>query len=293
MRNRMNFDQFLEQAWSAHGDNSYAVGEQLKTARALLTQSQQVDALARILVHVFGEHLGEWSSAQRELSLLQEHPLCRSDPQAVSAVRVAQAALSLAQGVVPQGAKLTDEERVRALSSACAICLGREELGNASDLFDLCLKLVALLPPASAGFHRLLAVAANNLTCALGELALRSEVQDAQMIKAAQTARQYWELAGTWLETQRADYVLAKSCLRAGHLPAAASHAVDCLNLCRANDAAPIDLFFAHEIAALAAKALGYGSAFEAARQSALNAFDALDAQYQAAAQAERDALLA
>jgi hypothetical protein len=288
----MNFDQFLEQAWSEHGDNAYAVGEQLKSARALLTQSSQVPGLARILVHVFGEHLGDWSSAQRELTQLQQHPLCESDATAGSSARVAQAALSLAQGVVPRGEKLTDEERVRALSSASAICLGREELGNASDLFELCLKLVALLPAGSTGFQRPLAVAANNLACALGELALRSEEQDAQMIRAAQTARQYWALAGTWLETQRADYVLAKSHLRAGHLPAAASHAVDCLNLCRANGAPPFELFFAHEIAALTAKALGYGAAFEAARQSALQAFDALDAHDQAAFQAERNALL-
>ena len=269
------------------------MAERLKTARALLTQSPQVGALARILVHVFGEHLGDWSGAQRELALLQEHALCQTDAQATSAVRVAQAALALAQGQVPQGAKLTDEERVRALASASAICLGREELGNASDLFDLSLKLAALLPPACRGFERALAVAANNLACALGELPLRSEEQDAQMVKAAQSARRYWELAGTWLETQRADYVLAKSHLRAGHLPAAASHAVDCLNLCQANQASALDLFFAHEIAALAAQALGYGAAFEAARQSALQAFDALDAQDQAAAQAERDALLA
>ena len=288
----MNFDQFLEQAWSAHGDNAYAVGEQLKSARTLLTQSAQGPGLARILVHVLGEHLGEWSSAQRELALLQEHPLCCSDDQALSAVRVAQAALSLAQGQVPQGAKLSDVERVQALSSASAICLGRDELGNASELFELCLKLVALLPAASTGFQRPLAVAANNLACALGELPLRSEEQDAQMIKAAQTARQYWELAGTWLETQRADYVLAKSFLRAGKTQQAASHAVDCLTLCRSNDAPPFELFFAHEIAALSAKALGYGAAFEAARQSALQAFDALAAPDQAACKAERDALL-
>ena len=288
----MNFDQFLEQAWHDHGDKAYAVGEQLKSARVLLTQAQQVEGLARILTHVLGEHLGDWSSAQRELALLQEHPLCQSDAQAMSAVRVAQAALSLAQGVVPQGAKLTDEERVRALSHASALCLGRGELGNASDLFDLCLKLVALLPAASSGFQRSLAVAANNLACALGELALRSEEQDVQMVKAAQTARQYWELAGTWLETQRADYVLAKSYLRAGQVPAAASHAAACLSLCQAHGASALDLFFAHEIAALAARALGYGAAFEAARQSALKAFDALDAKEQAACQAERDALL-
>ncbi len=288
----MNFDQFLEQAWSEHGDDAYAVSVRLKSARTLLAQPVQVPALARILAHVFGEHLGDWSSAQHELAQLQEHPLCLSDARASSAVRVAQAALALAQGTVPQGAKLTDEERVRALSSASAICLGRGELGNASDLFELCLKLVALLPAASADFQRPLAVAANNLACALGELPLRSEQQNAQMISAAQTARQYWERVGTWLETERADYVLAKSCWRAGQLPAAASHAVACLSLCQANNAPAFELFFAHEIAALVSKSLGYGAAFEAARQSALKVFDALDPQDQAACQGERDALL-
>lgn len=289
----MHFDQFLEQAWREHGDKAYAVGEQLKGARALLTESAQVAALARILVHVLGEHQGDWGSARTELTLLQEHALCVADAPAMSAVRVAQAALTLAQGQVPQGAKLTHEERVQSLCSASAVCLGRGELQNAGALFELSLKLAALLPTDCVGFERALAVAANNLACALGELALRDEEQDAQMLKAAQTARQYWERAGTWLEVERADYVLAKSCLRARQLLRAAGHAADGLSLCQAHQAPAFELFFAHEIAALVARALGYGAAFEAARAAALAAFDALDAGDQAACRGERDALLA
>ena len=289
----MHFDQFLEQAWSDHGGTPLAVGEQLKTARTLLTETGQVAELARILVHVFGEHLGDWVGANTELARLQEHLLCLNDAAAASAVRVARGALSLAQGQVPQGAALDEEERVRALCSASAVCLGRGELGNASDLFELGLKLVALLPAASSGYERSLAVAANNLACALGDLPLRDEAQSAQMLRAAQTARRYWELAGTWLEVERADYVLAKSCLRAGQVRQAAAHAAACLSLCQANRAPAFELFFANEIAALASRALGYGAAFEAARAAALNAYHGLDPQEQATCQGERDALLA
>ena len=287
----MNFDQFLQQAWSEHGDSAWAVGERLKSARERLTEPAQVPALARILVHVFGEHLGDWAGGIRELTLLQPH--CAADAAAASAVRVGLAALSLAQGQVPQGARLSEQERVSALCSASAICLGREELQNASDLFDLGLKLALLLPEPAQGFERALAVAANNLACALGELALRDEAQTAQMLKAAQTSRRYWEIAGSWLEVERAEYVLAKSFLRAGQLPQAAEHAVACLGLCQTNQAPAFELFFAHEITALAARALGFGAAFEAARQKALDAFAALDAADQGACQGERDALLA
>ena len=287
----MNFDQFLQQAWSEHGDNAWAVGERLKSARDLLTEPAQVPGLARLMVHVFGEHLGDWAAGNRELALLQQH--CAADEQAAGAVRIGLAALSLAQGQVPQGARLADQERVAALCSASSICLGRQELQNASDLFDLGVKLAQLLPETAKGFERALAVAANNLACALGELALRDEAQTAQMLKAAQTARRYWAIAGGWLEVERAEYVLAKSLLRAGQLAQAAQHAVACLELCQANQAPAFELFFAHEIAALAARALGFGAAFEAARQKALDAFAALDAADQSACQGGRDALLA
>lgn len=288
----MNFTSFLEQAWRDHGDHPQAVGEQLKSAQALLTEPAQVAGLSNILVHVLGEHLGDWAAAQAELTRLQAHPQCQNDA-ATSAVRVGLAALALAQGEVPQGTKLTDGERVRALCSACAVCLGREELGNAAALFELSLKLVAAMPAESVGFERALAVAANNLACTLGELPQRDAEQDAQMLQAAQAARKYWEIAGTWLEVERAEYVWAKTCLRAGQVQQAAEHAAACLGLCQAHNAPAFELFFAHEVAALAARALGYDAAFQAARQAALNAFAALEPADQAACQKERDALAA
>jgi RNase P/RNase MRP subunit POP5 len=287
----MNFEQWMEQAWHEHGDNPQAVAEQLKLTSVLLLEPHHVAELARIVLHVYGEHLGDWGGAHAELALLQEHELCQSDVLAASAVRVSLAALALAQGEVPQGAKLSEEERVYALSAASAVCLGREELQNAADLLALSLKLAALLPQVQAGWQRPLAVAANNLACALGVLAQRSLQQDAQMLQAAQTARQYWALAGDWLEVERADYVLAKSCLRAGQLQQAAQHAAACLSLCREHQAPALELFFAHEIAALTVRALGYDAAFEAARQAALAAFDLLDAQDQSSCLGERDAL--
>jgi hypothetical protein len=289
----MNFEQLMEQAWHEHGDNPQAVGEQLRLAQAMLNEPQQVGALARIVLHVFGEHLGDWAGARAELALLQEHALCQSDLAAASAVRVGLAALSLAQGEVPQGARLSEEERVHALSSASAVCLGREEQENATALLDLSLKLAQQLQTSETGWERPLAVAANNLACALGDLDQRSAEQDQQMIRAAQAARQYWALAGSWLEVERADYVLAKSCLRAGQVQQAAEHAAACLSLCRENSAPALELFFAHEIAALAVKALGHDAAFDAARQAALAAFDLMDAEEQAMCQGERDALCA
>jgi hypothetical protein len=287
----MNFEQLMEQVWHEHGDSPEAMGAQLRLAQNLLNEPQQVGALARIVLHVFGEHLGDWAVARAELALLQEHALCQSDLAAASAVRVGLAALSLAQGEVPLGARLSEEERVHALSSASAVCLGRDELDNAAALLDLSLKLAQQLTVSETGWERPLAVAANNLACALGDLDERSAEQDTQMIRAAQAARQYWALAGSWLEVERADYVLAKSCLRAGQVQQAAEHAAACLSLCREHNAPALELFFAHEIAALAVKALGLDAAFDAARQAALAAFDLLDAQEQEMCEGERNAL--
>jgi hypothetical protein len=67
------------------------------------------------------------------------------------------------------------------------------------------------------------------------------------MILAAETGRKYWELAGTWVEVERAEYRLAMTYMHAGQLDKALKHARLCESICNENDAAPFEKFFAAE----------------------------------------------
>ncbi len=55
------------------------------------------------------------------------------------------------------------------------------------------------------------------------------------MIAAAQAGRRFWALAGTWLETERAEYRLAMTWLQAGDATQARHHAQQCLAIVQAN----------------------------------------------------------
>lgn len=281
----MSFDSFIEQAWHDHADHVEAVAERLASGPHRITTPDQVAPLVRLVVHVFGEHLGRWQDGQRLLDVLREHT--RGDAAAESALRVGSAALTLAQG--GSAPALDAEERIASLASAAAVALGRDETARASSLLMHALDLAAAAPVLP---RRALAVATNNIASALGEQAERTPEQQRTMLAAAHASRVEWERAGTWLETERAEYVLAKSYLKAGDAAAAQRHAAQCLAICERSDAPPFERFFAHEALACAARAAGDGAAFAREAQAARLQFDAIDSADQPACRAELDALL-
>src|SRR5437588_118198 len=57
-RTSMTFDEFLADAWAEHGDRPAEVADRIARSTHLITLAQQVDPFARLLAHVFGEHLG-------------------------------------------------------------------------------------------------------------------------------------------------------------------------------------------------------------------------------------------
>ena len=288
----MSFDQFVQKAWRDHGHDVKGVAARLRGAREWMTEPAHVAPLTRLIVHVFGEHLGDWDGAQRELQRLGQHALSQHDDAARSALRVAYGALTCAQGKSLPSAGLTTEERVSALCSGSAVALGRNELHQGSELFDAALALVQLGTPGASSFYRPLAVAANNLASALGEMVGRSPAQNAQMLRAAQVSRVYWEKAGGWLEIERAEYLLAKSNLRAGQTSLARPHAIACLSICQVNQAPDFELFFAHEMLATVARALNQREECDREMAQAAAVFARLSADDQAACKGDLDALM-
>jgi hypothetical protein len=97
------------------------------------------------------------------------------------------------------------------------------------------------------------------------------------MILAAETARRWWARAGTWLETERAEYRLAKTWLKAGDAARALQHAQQCLDIVHAHGSVALEHFFGLEVLGLAQRAAGDAGACAATLLQMRSTFEALD----------------
>ncbi len=270
----MTFDDFLERAWADHAEHAIAVAERLHDRGVTLaTTPQQVSALAHLAHHVMGEHLGRWQDGIALQQRLAALPAGQADAMVVQTLRRFIASLALAAGAQDLRAGLGDSERIRVTALASASLAGHDAARA------LVLLQQALAEARDAGLPdddphaRALAVAGNNLACTLEEKAARTPAERELMILAAQTARHYWAMAGTWLETGRAEYRLAMSWLQAGDPAQARQHAAQCLALVQENDGPALERFFAWEAIGVAARAAGDSGAHRQALAQARQAF--------------------
>jgi hypothetical protein len=286
------FDAFLSRAWADHADHSEAVAERLRTQTPAPGKPAQLSALARLVVHLLGEHLGRFDDGRWRLAALAGHPLADADVQ--STLRVGECSLTLAEGRDCPMNGFSAAERLRAEAGAAAICLGRRHTDRALAFIAAAREGLAALPQSMPADHRPLAVACNNMAWELhARGAARSAFDTAAMLDIAAASRDHWERAGTWLEVERAEYCLAMTHLNAGQLDAALRHAAQCLASCIAHDAPAYEHFFGHEALARVQQARGDAVAREHHVQAAEAAFDRLDADDQSACRATLDTLRA
>ena len=275
----MAFDAFIAQAWDEHAADPQGVAARLgDTGLALVSQESQVAPLATLAHHVCGEHLGRWREGLDLLQRLAALPAAAASGTAAEALRRCQASLALCAGDADARPALTLSDRIR-VGAMAAASLGLHDAPRALELLRQASAEAesSALPDADPA-HRALAANGNNLACTLEEkTAPRSPEEVALMILAAQTARRHWALAGTWLETERADYRLAMSWLAAGDAARARVHADDCLALVQAHGAPPLEAFFAWEAQALVARAASDTIVHEDALEHMRQALAALD----------------
>ena len=274
----MDFDSFIDQAWTDHATDASAVATRLQAeGLPLLTAAGQIPRFAHLAAHVHGDHLGRWQDGvqfQRQLDAL---PFCPAEGDTPAALRRYIASLSLAAGTHDERPALVGSDRIRVTAMTAEALADVETAGLPDD-----------------GPHaRALAITGNNLAATLEELPERSAAQRALMILAAQTARRFWAIAGTWLETERAEHRLAMTWLQAGDLAQARRHAQQCLAIVAANDGAALERFFGWEALGRIERAVGDPAAQAQALAQAEVAFAALDDGDRAWCQASLDALKA
>jgi len=270
----MTIESFLETAWKDHGDHPEEVADRLAGALHLVQAPEHIPLFVRLATHVYGEHLGQWQRGIALLESLGAIPAFDGSETVRGPLRRSIAALRYAGGDGTALESLSSEDRASVLATAAAAFTGRNELKPAIAAYSAALELAKEGLPAGSPATRSLAIAGNNLAAALEEKKDRDGVETQGMITAARGGLEYWKLAGTWLEEERAEYRLARSLLQAGQAEAAKQSAERCIDVCRRNSAPAFEQFFGYAVLALAQRASGQTSAFEESRRVARSLFD-------------------
>lgn len=258
----MSFAEFLDQGWNDHPTSPAAVLDRFDQGLALAASGADLAALSRLTAHTAGEHLGDYDRATALLSRIRQHSAFDADTVDGRSVARNLAALALARGDQEAASRWelaarsgppvpADSDAARLRAEAAAMLIGNDRLEAGAVLYDEALALLGPAPSREDPATRALAATSNNLAAGLEERAGRSPAATALMVRAATEARRLWELAGTWLHVERAEYRLARSLLAAGRPEEAAVHAREVLDLCRLNDAAAEERFFGWEALAL------------------------------------------
>ena len=273
----MEFDTFIDAAWSRHADDPGGTAQSLADGAALVTTEAQLVALIALAQHVHGEHLGRWQAGLECLERLAASAVF--DPAGASGQALARctASLLLAAGDPGAADALGLSDRIRATAMAAA-CLAHNDpapdIERAAALWQAALALAAGsgLPDGDA-MHRTLAATGNNLASELEQKPLRTAAERELMLAAAHAARNHWAVAGSWLEVERAEYRLASSWLAAGDAQCARRHAQACLDLVDASAGSALERFFGWEAMARAQQLAGNAAARATALEAARDAF--------------------
>ena len=180
----MNFDAFLKTAWADHGDRPQEVADRLAASIHVVETPEQVAPFARLLAHVFGEHLGEWERGIALLQSLRDTAACAGDAAAL-AVAQRMATLRYAKGDTAELLALPIEARICALAEAASMLSGRGAFGDAIAAYGEATRLAEPQPAAGSPANRALAIGGNNLAAALETKIDRTAVETEGMVAAA------------------------------------------------------------------------------------------------------------
>ncbi len=250
----MDFNQYLDQAWTDHATDSQKVSENFQTGFDLLKKESEISDLGHLMTHVMGQHLGRWQEGIDWLNRLQNHPLAKS-PDNQSAIFRYIASLELVLGNRSKLDALSAADKIRVYALATNAVSEQGEVDRTKSFFVSALELAQLGLSKEDPANRSLAATGNNLASYLEEKESRSLSETELMILAAETGKKYWAIAGTWLQVERAEYRLSQTYLKAGELRKALEHAQNCIETSKENAAPPLELFFGYETLALVEKA--------------------------------------
>lgn len=242
----MTFEEYLNDAWASHPKQSAELLKNFKSNFALISSGDEITSMGHLITHVSGEHLGEWGKGIQLLQELRTHPQLKD----VAALNRFIASLSLSDDKNFSIENFSDSDKVRILAMTASALASQNDLDRAARYLAEAEEICHLKLDKKDPANRNLAVASNNLACTFEEKPTLTHDETYLMIHAAFCARKFWEVAGTWLEVERAEYRLAKTFLKADILDKAFFHAEKCLEIISAHGNDPLEVFFGMEVLA-------------------------------------------
>ncbi len=283
---------FIGQAWHDHAEDARGVADRLPQALALPADDAGLAGLIGLAHHVHGEHLGAWQEGLDYIGHVRALSPFAAQGSSGGAAQRAAASLRLCAGLADERAALSVSDQVRVTAMAAGNLAAPDAARAATLLQQACAAVETSTLIDTDPALRSLAASANGIACTMEARANRNAAETALMVAAAQAARTYWARAGTWLETERAEYRLAMSCTQAGQLPRARGHAQACLAIVAEHDHVALEQFFGFEALAVVERAAGDLAAFGRAVEGARTAFARLTEDDRSGCQATLDKLL-
>lgn len=270
----MNFNEYLQNAWSLHTTDSKKVADEIKENFKLMQSEDDVMSMARLIVHVCGEHLGDWERGISLLKKLKNNATVKDKNE----MNRNMAILNLGNFPDTTLDNFSDSDKsiIYAKTASALANLGGTK--NALKFYQLACKLADENLTKQDLAIKTLAISGNNIANTLEDKKNRSEKDNELMLFAAKKARVYWEIAGTWLEVERAEYRLSKTNLQLQDFNQAIIHAEACQKIIVENKAAPLEAFFSYELFCLIHHASKNKEAFKRSLESMKREFENLSA---------------
>ena len=273
----MKFNEYLRNAWATHAENPRFLADDFKSQFTLMESVEDVMAMSKLIVHVCGEHLGDWEKGIELLRKIKNNATISDKSEMNRYVAI------LNLGNNPKSSidhmSLSDQAHVYAMTASALTSLGG--LKNAERFFKSAVEIAKTTLLKNDPAHKAIAMAGNNIACRLDEKIELTSHESELMIFAAKEARLSWELAGTWKEVERAEYRLSKSFFKNRDFKTALIHAEACMEIIRSNKEEPVEIFFASEVLALSHYQLKNQMGFASAIAQMKGAFDELESSDQ------------
>ena len=270
----------ISNGWSYHETASERLAQELEAADLAELEGDESAEALRLSNHTIGEHLGDWARARQfaERVCSRGHLRSAGAGAHLAVARYMDGAMAAAQ-------QAEIESLGAAQDSTSAYLAFKALLGSAlagSGRFaDAGLVLSAANELASAQdapmpSDREMAVVNNNVASALHATEDLDSEHHGLMLSCAEAALRFWRICGTWMNEQRALYLLALVSNRGGDFRQGLEHALAALDVIEANGGENVDEAFIRLAAAVAYAGFGY----ERGHHEELISADALAAKW-------------
>jgi hypothetical protein len=231
---------FIQAGWQRHDSQTKELADELIERLPNVVEDKLLDAFLGLLTHTLGTHLGEWETLNKQLSslleLTPENLVVREKLEIVALIQNSQDDFQ------------HDQPSLNILLNALKEVIASEDFSRSATLLKQVKQQIKEGSELTDAIIKLLAIIGNNLASGLEAKPSLNDGEIDTMLDAARIARKNWAIAGGWLETERAEYVLAACYLKAGDVQQAMVHGRLCEEICIQNGADSFELFFANEM---------------------------------------------